>query len=349
MEYYSSLNGLRGYAAISIAAMHVLANITTKPSENYLTHTLIPFSAEYTLLFMIISAFSICCSYYTKFKNNEITLNSFYKKRYLRILPFFGLLCLLDFCLNPSWETFCQVFTNITLCFGLLPAHTINVIGVGWFLGIVFLFYLLFPFFVFILYNKHRALKALVITILFVLIIMSSKIVTGNFGKTNFIFCAPFFVSGGVIYIYRKFITKKSNLSRSSLYIILVTLLFFLLKNSFTPVILYLAELVLFSSWVIYAVGHSNLPLLNNKVISYLSGISMEIYLSHMVFFRIIEKMHLDNYIQQKDLLYCITVVLTIIATICFSHVMKYYIIYHIESFAVNNRIDIFFKAKKKQ
>lgn len=90
-------------------------------------------------------------------KEGAITPNKFYQKRYFRILPYFALLCLIDFTVEPGIETFYQLFANLTLCFGLLPEHNITVIGVGWFLGVVFLFYLLFPFFVFLLDSKRRA------------------------------------------------------------------------------------------------------------------------------------------------------------------------------------------------
>lgn len=42
-QRYDSLDGLRAYAAVGIVLMHVLSNITLKPSENYLTLKLIPF------------------------------------------------------------------------------------------------------------------------------------------------------------------------------------------------------------------------------------------------------------------------------------------------------------------
>lgn len=59
-ENYSSLDGLRAYAAVGIVLMHVLANLTIKPSDNILTGNVIPWFTNFTLLFMIISAFSVC-------------------------------------------------------------------------------------------------------------------------------------------------------------------------------------------------------------------------------------------------------------------------------------------------
>ena len=38
--------------------MHVQANLMIKPSDNFLTRDIIPWFTNFTLLFMIISAFS---------------------------------------------------------------------------------------------------------------------------------------------------------------------------------------------------------------------------------------------------------------------------------------------------
>lgn len=85
-------------------------------------------------------------------------MNDFYKKRYTRILPFFAFLCVVDLLVSPSIGSLYEFFANITLCFGFLPNYgAITVIGVGWFLGIIFVFYMLYPFFVFLMDNKKRA------------------------------------------------------------------------------------------------------------------------------------------------------------------------------------------------
>ena len=57
---YSSLDGLRAYAAVGIVLMHVQTNLMIKPSDNILTCNVIPWFSNFTLLFMIISAFSMC-------------------------------------------------------------------------------------------------------------------------------------------------------------------------------------------------------------------------------------------------------------------------------------------------
>ena len=92
--------------------MHVLSNIGVKPSDNYLTETLIPWFTDFTLMFMVVSGFSLCCGYYDRVKTGEITPNAFYKKRYMRILPFFACLCLLDLVMSPSMD---QVLSQLLI------------------------------------------------------------------------------------------------------------------------------------------------------------------------------------------------------------------------------------------
>ena len=53
------------------------------------------------------------------------------------------------------------------MCFNLLPNPNIEVIGVGWFLGTVFTFYMLFAFFTFLLDNKKRGWMVLLLSFVF--------------------------------------------------------------------------------------------------------------------------------------------------------------------------------------
>ena len=164
---YPSLDGLRAYAAIGIVFMHVLANLSVTPENNFLYGRVIPSLTNFVYLFFVISAFAMCCGYYERMKMGQIPIGQFYKKRYQRVLPFFALLVLID-CIVPHgankvemalisegtslapWqEQLYLSFADLTLAFNLLPNPDISVIGVGWFLGLIFLFYMIFPFFVF--------------------------------------------------------------------------------------------------------------------------------------------------------------------------------------------------------
>lgn len=328
-ENYASLDGLRAYAAIGIVMMHVQANIAVKPSVNVLTEKVIPWFTDFTLLFMVISAFSMCCGYYDKVKNGEITPAKFYAKRYHRTWPFFAMMVMIAFVMEPSWSTFCQSFADLTMCFNLLPNPEIEVIGVGWFLGTVFTFYMLFPFFTFLLDNKKRGWMVLGLSLVFCYIAItyfsSPNIVVEPIGKRNIIYSAPFFISGGMAYLYRLAIKRLVEKYWIVALTVCITLTILNLMVSFKKFEI-LPNLIVFSAWLMYALGAKDI-ILNNKITKYLSGISMEIYLCHMMFYRVAGMLHLERLVQQQDVLYALTLIVTLSGAICFSHIVKYYIL----------------------
>ena len=156
-ERYGTIDGLRMIACIGIMMMHIQAN-NNYEITGYFYNTVIPSFTNFVFLFMTVSAFGMCCGYYEKVMNQTISLPDFYAKRFKKILPFFGVLVLIDVVISPSRAALFEAFADLTLLFGFLPnAGNISVIGVGWFLGLVFVFYLCFPFFCVLLANKKRA------------------------------------------------------------------------------------------------------------------------------------------------------------------------------------------------
>lgn len=149
-KYFANIDGLKSFAAIGIILMHIRAN-SQYDISGFLYNDLVPFFNEFVFLFMVISAFGICCGYYDKFIGGKVSIVDFYKKRYVKILPFFAVLVLIDLFRERSVSALIESFADITLVFGLLPNANISVIGVGWFLGTVFVFYMVFPFFVFLI------------------------------------------------------------------------------------------------------------------------------------------------------------------------------------------------------
>lgn len=243
------------------------------------------------------------------------------------------MMVVISFVMEPSWSTFCQSFADLTMCFNLLPNPNIEVIGVGWFLGTVFTFYMLFPFFTFLLDNKKRGWMVMLLSLVFCYIAITyfgtSDFVVKPIDKVNIIYSAPFFIAGGMIYLYRHSI--KSWVERHWLVALIVclslTVLRFVvdIKGAFV-----LPDLTVFAAWLMYAIGSKDM-VLNNRVVKYLSGISMEVYLCHMMFYRVTSMLHLDKFIAQCDMLYVATCVATLIGAICFSHVVKYYVLPSVE------------------
>lgn len=324
MKKYDALNGIRAYAAIAILAMHVLENSEYTGIAN-------TFVAKVDLLkwlvylFMIISGFSLCCGYYEKILHQSISIVEFYKKRYKKILPFFALLVLMDCLTDFSFKSAIEGIADVTLVFALLPNASISVIGVGWFLGVVFLFYMLFPFYCFLMRNKKNAWLTFAVCVFYNLseqlyFFDQSHVVEGYQSHTNFLFCSMFFCAGGIIYLYRNELMAHVRKLKSCY--LLILLLMTIVNFYIWPQISSLAEpfacLVLFSLWVIYAISVESI-VLNNKCVAFISGVSLEIYLCHMFMYRILEKIQ-GLYIWGCGYLsYMSAVVLTLLGSICVS------------------------------
>lgn len=311
---YEKIDGLRAFSAIGIVLMHVLENGKYN-AGGFVFDKLIPSFTNLVFLFMVISGFAMCCGYYDKIINNKITLKEFYSKRYAKIWPYFALLCILDFIISPSKEALYEVFANLTLCFGLLPDADISVIGVGWFLGVVFVFYLIFPFFCYLLSDKKRAWFSFGIALIFNLLCS----IYFDAGRNNFVYSAVFFFAGGLMFLYRKQLEKISEKSGWLVWLVcLIMTVSYYVVGATVPLIL-----ILFSMVLIYTLGNNKTGILKNPVTKFISGISMEIYLCHMVIFRVIEKIGFTHLLASDILSYIVTAIGTIAGAIVFSVVIK--------------------------
>lgn len=124
--------------------------------RGFLFEKVIGTAGNFTILFMMVSAFGMCCGYYEKFKAGTINIEAFYKRRYEKLWPFFALLCILDVVISPSADSVYEIFANLTMLQGLLPNPQISVVGVSWTLAVIFVFYLLFPFFCFYCFQRKE-------------------------------------------------------------------------------------------------------------------------------------------------------------------------------------------------
>ena len=287
-ERYDNLDGLRSIACLCIIAMHIYAN--AKYNLGTVGQTIVMSWTQFVSLFLIISGFGMFCGYY---------INDFYLKRYKKFLPFFVTLIVIDVVMNKSLSHIIEGLTETTLIFGLLPNNQLEVIGVSWTIGVIFLFYMLFPFVVYLCWNKKRACWAFVISIMLSLFCsyyyFTDKFVIENFAERhNFLYCTPFFVGGGIAYLNRKTIKKFVEHVRW-LWLtgcICLTILWYCMPEEMFKVdVTMLKNLVLFMSWLMYAIS-VNSKILSNKVMKYISGISLELYLAQMIVFRILEKVN---------------------------------------------------------
>ena len=318
-EKYDNLNGLRTYAAIGIILMHVLTNGKYQ-LQGYLFDRIIPSFTDFVYLFMVISGFAMCCGYLEKMKNCQISLEEFYKKRYAKILPFFATLIILDILISPSVNSIYEAFTSLTLCFGLLPNANHTVIGVSWTLGVIFVFYLLFPFFSFLMANRKRAWFTFVVSIAYNFVCKNyyfneEHMLSDYIDRTGFVFCAVYFVSGAIVYLYRKEIENSNCLIWLGISCLMI-IVYYNIPSTLVNVGFSVALLG-------YAISKKKSRILNNRFTKFISQISMEVYLCHMVIYRLLEKGNWIHIFQNHFLSYVTTSLMTVIGAIIFSFLLN--------------------------
>ena len=329
-DRYEGIDGLKAYAIIGIALMHVLAN-GEYGIGGFVFERLIPSFTNLVFLFMMVSGFGMCCGYYQKIIDQKISVEDFYKKRYIKIWPYFALLCALDFVISPSKESLFEVFANLTLCQGLLPNAKISVIGVSWTLAVIFVFYMLFPFFCFLIGNKKRAWSVAVVALVF------NWLCTNYFkaGRTNIIYDAIYFIAGGLIFLYRKELAEfaaKYKVIAGVILLIAVVAYFAVGGNTLMMLFFCVAALV-------YTLGCKRGVVLVNPVAKFLGGISFEIYLCHMVIYRVLEKLHLVHLFGNGLLAYIFTAIAVICGSVVFSVCAKWFL----------NKVETFLKVRVRR
>lgn len=293
---YDNLDGLRVISCLGIIAMHIKANADYQIYD-WVFDVFMPSLSLLVYLFLLISGFGMFFGYYERFKEGKINLNVFYKKRYKKILPFFTFLILIDILVERSLSHLIEGLTEVTLVFGLLPNNQPDVIGVSWTIGVIFLFYMLFPFFVWLCWDKKRAWISFIISIILNIFCeiyyFTDKFVIDSFApRHSFLYCSPFFLGGGLVYMYRKeikeFVSQHKWLCLvSCLGITGFHYLFiqpWLRMDHPGPLML-----LLYLPWLCYAISVDSI-VLSNKGMKYLSGVSLELYLAQMVIFRVVEK-----------------------------------------------------------
>lgn len=329
-ERFPNLDGLRAISCVAIIGMHIRAN------SNYVlpswTNTVIASWTLFVYLFLMISGFGMFCGYYNRFKNGTIDLNSFYTKRYKKIFPFFALLIVIDLVVERSLSHVIEGVTELTLVFGLLPNNQLDVIGVSWTLGVIFLFYMLFPFFVFLCWNKKRALISTIVSMVLNLLcsnyFFTEKFVGDSFiARHNFLYCAPYFLCGGLLYLYRKeikeFVTKHKWICLFGCLSTIVILYSGLACNIFSMNDPGIWMIIIFFPWLAYAIGTRS-KILSNRVMNYLSGISLELYLAQMLIFRIVEKANCQYLLGNGFLSFILTWIFVIAGLIAFIQVYRW-------------------------
>ena len=321
---YENLDGIKVIAAFGIVAMHVSSNMG-HPLTSEIAIDIIGSMTHFVKLFLILSGFGMCCGYYERFKKGKVDLGKFYIRRFEKNLPFFALLVCIDTLFSIKTVLWRDVFASLTMAFNLMPSHDMSVIGVGWTLGVIFVFYFMFPFYVFLLSTKRRAWLTVIICFVLNWCCCNYYESVGKTDGANFLFLAVYFVIGGVLYLYKDHIQERVNRVPTFAVLLVtavITMAWYLFPAKEFSLFFTVKTVILFAMWMVFAISQP-MKLLGNSITKTLSQVSLEVYLSHMMIFRVVEKMGIADRINNRNVAYGVVLLLTIVLTIAFALVAK--------------------------
>ncbi len=330
MKKYENINGLRAIACLGIVAMHTYAVV--EYDLGTLADGIISQGVMLVAFFMLLSGFGLCAGYLDRFHNGTIDLESFYKRRYSKILPFFFLTTVVGVVAEMSLRGVAEGIIQLSLTFGLLPnnSNCFDVNGVCWTLGTIFAFYFIFPAFTVLLKSKRRAWLAfgasLVIQLLCETVFMTEVFVFEEYlNRSNVLYALTFFLTGGLLYLYRKKIENvfggKNTLRRMLLLAVCIaaTAVFFITPDVvYTVTVVDQKATVVFALWCVYAIGAPKSYILNNPLFNLISKYSMEIYLSHMIVLKAVTISKIPDVLGNGAWQYLVVFVITVVGTLVF-------------------------------
>lgn len=324
---YVAINGLKGISILLIVLMHVALNGNYQ-IDGLFFDEIIGNMGIFVELFFMISAFGMCCGYYDRIKENKINLNDFYLRRYSKIVPFLSIVVVADVVFSGlSKHNILDGLLDITLLYGLLPNSHIEIIGVGWTLGAVFAFYCLFPFFVFLLWNKKRAWFVLIISMLVRYGCQEYFKADGEVVACSIATWFYHFMLGGLLFLYKD--TIKERLSKYRyIFVIAMGLLFVseiaVFKYFQSGMIPSFMIRIMFVMMIIYCICTEK-SLLCTKPAQFIGNNCLEIYLAHMMMYRVLEKVNVihlfDNEIVSFICAYICVVVMNLVFAVMFKMV----------------------------
>lgn len=138
-------------------------------------------------------------------------------------------------------------------------------------------------------------------------------------GRTNIIYSLCYLLAGGLIYQYRMELEQFSRKNQwISLELVVITALIYYLIGDNT-----ITMLLVSGTLLVYALGNPGGGVLENSFTKFFSSISMEAYLSHMVIFRLVEKVGFNKMVGNGWIQYVITVVIVLVGTVVFAVVVQ--------------------------
>jgi len=294
-------------------------------------------------IFFVISGFVITSRLYEELINtSKINFYSFYSRRIKRIFPvlFFIISIVLIFIIffQPLDLLIGNITVYIFTILGLSNFYYLfskkdyfdnvfeDVFGHTWSLGVEEQFYIIFPFFLYILYKIFSKKNNQIFFLL--IIILSGVYLTFKFSENlQLIFYSPIFrfwefLLGCFIFIInKKFKVKNSILSSVSFIILTSLLLFNLYSNNFVAI--FISTLLASAFILFYDKKNKFLYLFENKYFVKLGNISYSFYLWHLPIIYFYD-LYFENSIIKIPFIFFLTILLSTFSYIFIENRFRY-------------------------
>ena len=223
-EQRLDIDGIKAIAILAVVFYHLFDLLK---SAHFTELTLFDGGFLGVDIFFVISGFLITSSVFYKLSNNDFSLLSFYKRRFLRIVPPLLFVCIFTLIIG-YFLLFPEVYKelNIEVANTLLFIGNFRFANSGgyfaldssdklllhtWYLAVTIQFYILFPLIVLLL-KKVFSLKRLplAVTVVFILLTVTSVLVSRN-GKGYLLTQCRIFelFFGSVLFFYKDIVYKR--------------------------------------------------------------------------------------------------------------------------------------------
>lgn len=327
---FDGLLGVRGIGALGIIAYHTYILGGYSGYNGFLDRT-VGNGGVFVQLFFMLSSFSMMCGYAEAMWNNKYSLEKFYFNRLKKLLPAFYVALVIHVVLDYAAgvkDTWYSIFGTGSLLYAFMPSHQESLVMAGWALGIEIIFYLLFPAFLVFVKNKKRVWITFVFSILLFISYNSYYGVEINQDYINIVRQLIFFVAGAVIYHYIDYIVKLNKRGKIIFAVVCLgieVLCFAAWGHSYVNG--HVLIIVSFTALIMNQVNNMDI-VMNNRVMKWLGGISYQMYLFHMIVYRLVSYTGLQEQIARitdgKAKQYVIYYVCIVVLTVVFSYIFKH-------------------------
>lgn len=328
---YDGLLGLRGIGATMIIAYHMYLLNDYVGASAFGDRT-VGIGGVFVQLFFMLSSFSLMCGYAEKIKNGDIEWGTFYKNRFIKLAPTFYTALIAHLLLNACAHVknpIASIIGTASLLYALMPSNQESIVMAGWALGIEVVFYLFFPAFFEFTKTRVRSLFTLVGSILLYLSYNFYYGVGIENNHINIIYQLFPFALGAFLYHCISCMENINEKARKKIAFFQHVILFLLFVGWGYWFQGRLIVCIAFSLVIIRQIMYTDI-FTTNRFVMWLGKISYEMYLFHMIVYRILYSLNLNALLNErldsKVLCYIIFFIIEFLLTILFSSLYRQFL-----------------------